>query len=254
VTYWERRFHRLKLRAERWDRPDLGLRDRAGAWLDMVALDHGVLRALYLNLHRIDEDALRSAQPLPSQIRRVARLGIRTVVSLRGGRAFGSWPLERRACEAAGISLVQFPVQARQLPSRATLLALPQLFESIAYPALFHCKSGSDRTGLVAALYLVIHRGRPLAEARRHLDLRFGHLAFTRAGVLGALFDAYGREADGRPFLDWVRTSYDPQVIQRDFQPDGLWRWAAGSMGRPGTPEIGAQLKSEGEPPKPIPD
>jgi protein tyrosine phosphatase (PTP) superfamily phosphohydrolase (DUF442 family) len=242
VTYWERRFQRLQSRAERWDRLGLGLMDRAAAWLDMVAMDHGVLRAIYLNRHRIDVEAFRSAQPLPFQIHRMARLGVRTVVSLRGGRAFGSWPLERRACEAAGISLVQFPVQARQLPSRATLLALPQLFESIAYPALFHCKSGSDRTGLIAALYL-LHRGRPLAEARRQLDLRFGHLTFTRAGILGALFDAYEREADGRSFLDWVRNGYDPQAIQRQFRAEGLWRWATGSRDSSRAPAVGAARK-----------
>jgi protein tyrosine phosphatase (PTP) superfamily phosphohydrolase (DUF442 family) len=230
VTDWQRRYHRLEQRACRWEQPDLDVPDRAAVWLDMMLGDHGALRALYLNFHGIDDQAFRSAQPLPSQIRRMARLGVRTVVSLRGGRAFGSWPLERRACEGAGIRLVQLPVRARQLPSRATLVDLAALFESIAYPALFHCKSGADRTGLVAALYLLIHRGRPVSEARRQLDLRFGHLPFTRAGILGTLLDAYERRGDGRPFIDWVRTGYDPHVIERDFRPDGLWRWATAAV------------------------
>jgi uncharacterized protein (TIGR01244 family) len=230
LSYWERRYDRLEKRARRWDSPDLDLRDRAAVWLDMVFGDHGALRAIYLTLLRIDDEAFRSAQPLPSQIRRMAKMGIRTVVSLRGGRAFGSWPLERRACEAAGITLMQAPVRARELPSRDTLLALAELFEAIAYPVLFHCKSGSDRTGLVAALYLIIRRGRPVAEARRQLDLRFGHLSFTRAGVLGALFDAYERDGGGRPFLEWVRDDYDPIAIHNDFRPDGLWRWASAAI------------------------
>lgn len=226
VTYWERRYERLQRRAWRWDRPDLAWWDRLAAWLDMCLGDHGALRAAYLNLHPVDGLAFRSAQPLPFQIRRRARLGVRTVVTLRGGRAFGSWTLERRACEAAGIQLLQVPVRARALPSREALLALAELFETIAYPALFHCKSGSDRTGLVAALYLVIHRGRSVAEARRQLDLRYGHLSFTRAGVLGAMFDAYERDGGDRCFLDWVRTDYDPDSIMRAFRPDGFRRWA----------------------------
>lgn len=225
VTYWERRYERLQRRAWRWDKPDLAWWDRLAASLDMCLGDHGALRAAYLNLHRVDALAFRSAQPLPFQIRTMARLGVRTIVTLRGGRAFGSWTLERRACEAAGIQLLQVPVRARSLPSGDALLALAGLFETITYPALFHCKSGSDRTGLVAALYLLIHRGRSVAEARRQLGLRYGHLPFTRAGVLGAMFDAYERDGGDRSFLDWVRTDYDPDSIMRAFRPDGFGHW-----------------------------
>ncbi len=35
------------------------------------------------------------------------------------------------------------------------------LFDRIEYPALFHCKSGADRVGLMAALYLFFKEASP---------------------------------------------------------------------------------------------
>jgi protein tyrosine phosphatase (PTP) superfamily phosphohydrolase (DUF442 family) len=224
VIDWARRYEKLQRRALRWSKPDLGFSDRAAAWLDMLVADHGVLRAAYLNLHRIDPQAYRSAQPLPHQLRALAASGVRTVINLRGGRAYGSWPLERQACDAAGLALIQFPLRARALPSRASLLGFASLLDRIAYPVLFHCKSGSDRTGLAAALYLLLRRDASLANARRQLAASYGHLAFTHAGVLDALLDAYEREGAGRSFLDWIRTGYDPDAIDRGFVAPGIVR------------------------------
>ncbi len=217
----ETRYARRMARIERWNRPIRGAGDRWRAWAHMLLADHGIFRLAYLNKHRVGSGLLRSAQPAPHQIRRLAREGVRTIVNLRGGREHGSWSLEREACEREGIRLVDFVVRSREAPSRETVLAVRDFLAGLEYPALVHCKSGADRAGLFAALYLVIHEGRPVTEAMGQLSLRYGHFRFAKTGVLDAFFERYRIEGEsvGMPFLQWVEEVYDPQALLRDFRP-----------------------------------
>ena len=91
-------------------------------------------------------------------------------MNLRGGREHGSWPLEREACEAAGIKLTEFVVRSRGAPDRETILSAAEFFEKLDYPVLVHCKSGADRAGFMAALFLLVHEKRPLDEAMDQLE------------------------------------------------------------------------------------
>lgn len=208
-------------RIARWDRPLEGPLARLRAWVNMILVDHGIFRLLYLNKHAVTPQFWRAAQPTPPQIARMARdQGIRTIVNLRGGREYGSWPLEKEACERAGIDLDDFVVRSRGAPDRDDLLALPAFLERLRYPVLVHCKSGADRAGFMAALYLIIREGRPTREALGQLSLRYGHFRFAKTGILDAFIETYAREGEARGigFIDWVRERYDPQALEKSFR------------------------------------
>ncbi|ACL57852.1 tyrosine-protein phosphatase [Methylobacterium nodulans] len=221
----ETRYARRMARIARWEKPIAGRRNRLRAWVNMLLVDHGVLRLAYLNRHRIGRGLLwRSAQPAPHDLAWFKRQGLRTIISLRGGREHGSWQLQREACEREGLLLREFVVRSREAPDRAMLLSARDFFAGVEYPALIHCKSGADRAGFAAALYLILHEGRPVAEAARQLSPRYGHFRFAKTGILDAFFDRYllEGEAKGLSFLDWVEHHYDPERLQRDFQA-GFW-------------------------------
>ena len=221
----ETRYARRMARIARFERPIDGAASRLMAWANMLLVDHGVFRLAYLNRHRIGGGKVwRSAQPGPHQLARFRAEGVRTVISLRGGREHGSWPLQREACERHGLTLVEFVLRSRDAPDKATILAAKSFFEGIEYPAVMHCKSGADRAGLAAALYLILHEGRPVAEAARQLSARYGHFRFAKTGILDAFFDRYLAEGEpkGLDFLTWVETVYDPEALKRDFRP-GFW-------------------------------
>lgn len=215
---------RRTARIARWDRPIVGAAARLRAWTSMVLLDHGALRMLYLNLHRVGDGLWRSAQPAPHQLARLRENGLRTVVYLRGGREHGSWQLQKESCEALGLDLVDFVVRSRAAPDKETLLRARAFFSGLAYPALVHCKSGADRAGFVSALYLVVHEGRSADEALRQLSLSYGHFRFAKTGILDAFFERWrdDGEARGLSFEDWVETRYDPEALARDFVPGPL--------------------------------
>ena len=213
------------VRHERWRRKLASPRDRLGAWLNMIFVDHAFFRAVYLNRHRVAEGVWRAAQPWPHQIRKLAREGVRTIINLRGGQTYGSLPLEIETCEDHGVNFENFVLRSRALPTIEEIRALQDLFKTIEYPVLFHCKSGADRAGMMSVLYLALHEGRPVSEARRQLSLKYGHFSRGPTGILDALFDAY--EADQpdaiMPLVEWFETRYDPEAITIAFK--------AGKMG-----------------------
>jgi protein tyrosine/serine phosphatase len=191
----------------------------------MLFIDHGIFRLFYLNKHRLGKDAWRAAQPAPHNIRRLARQGVRTIVNLRGERDCGSYYLEQEQCERLGIKLIDFKVRSRQAPTAEQINAAKELFDSVEYPMLMHCKSGADRVGLMSVLYLYLKEAVPLAEAKQQLSLRFGHFSQADTGVLDRVFDSY-LEDNARqpiPFLEWVDTVYDPVELKRSFRASG---WA----------------------------
>jgi protein tyrosine phosphatase (PTP) superfamily phosphohydrolase (DUF442 family) len=208
-------------RIARWDQPLGGRLNRLHAWANMLFVDHGIVRVLYSNRARVSPKLWRSAQPTPSQITWFAAQGGRTIVNLRGGREHGSWPLQKEACERNGIALVDFVVRSREAPDRDTILSAKQFFDELEYPILVHCKSGADRAGLFSALYLLVHEGRTVAEARRQLSLRFGHFRFAKTGILDAFLDAYAHEGEARGLglLEWVEQVYDPATLAKRFKP-----------------------------------
>ncbi len=218
------RYQRRMARIARWDRPLDGGLDHLRPWANMLLVDHGVFRLIYLNAHKVTPRLWRAAQPAPQDIAWFARQGVRTIVNLRGGREHGAWPLQREACARHGITLTEFVLRSRGAPERETILAAQAFFAGLDEPALVHCKSGADRAGFFSALYLLIHEQRPLAEAMAQLSLRYGHFRFAKTGILDAFFETYRREgeAKGIAFLDWVATAYDPERLEREFKPGFL--------------------------------
>ncbi len=219
----ERRWREAAVhRSPPWLRRSLG---PSAQYLDMLLVDHGIFRLIYANCHKLSDKAWRSAQPAPHHIRRFADAGIRTIVNLRGPRQCGSYWLEEEACARHGLKLVNFQIRSRAAPTREELLGAKRLFEQVEYPLLMHCKSGSDRAGLMSVLYRFLHEGVPLKEATRELSLKYGHIRQADTGILDYFFERYLADSADRPmsFFEWVDTVYNPDELKRTFRSKG---WA----------------------------
>lgn len=204
------------------------VRERAAPvarFLDMLFIDHLVIRLVFPNRHRLSREAWRGAQPLPHHFGYLKRKGIRTVVNLRGSAATSTYEFERAACARTGIALVDFRIRSRDVPTPEEIRAARDLFERIEYPILLHCKSGADRVGLMSALYLHMRHGVPISEAKRQLSLRYGHIRQADTGILDYFFERYLADKAQSPvaFLDWVDTKYDPKELKRSFSANS---WA----------------------------
>ena len=195
-------------------------RGRALAWADSLLVDHGLFRLAWSNFAAVVPGRLyRSNHPTPQRLARLAgRHGIRTLINLRGRCGNGSDALSRAAAARLGLAFVDAPLSSGRAPQRAEVLTLAEALRHSAEPILVHCKSGADRAGFAAALFLLLE-GRSAAAALRQLSLRHGHWHRSRAGVLDAFLHAYAREAEGRrPFLDWLRQDYDAATLGAGFR------------------------------------
>jgi len=196
--------------------------------LDLWLIDYGFIREFYCNLHQVTEGVWRSAQPAPRHLRAAARRGVRRVINLRGEEAYGGFWLEEQTCARLGLELINIRLRSRAAPSRKDIAAIRTAIAEIDGPTLVHCKSGSDRTGLFCAFYLIFREGIPVSEARRQLALRYGHVSLTRTGILDHLFDQY-LEHDASapmPFGAWLDSVYDPKALVESFGSKS-WHWRA---------------------------
>jgi protein tyrosine phosphatase (PTP) superfamily phosphohydrolase (DUF442 family) len=165
----------------------------------------------------------RSAQPDADLPRVIERLHLASILNLRGGSEQDVWyTAEVRAAETGGVDFYDLPMSATRRPLRRELLVLLDLFERCRYPLLIHCKSGSDRTGLAAALYRLSRRGQSPQEALSAFSLRYGHVPLLGPEHLHEPFDEYaawlvagGLTHSPALFRTWVETAYESPEARR---------------------------------------
>ncbi|MBA84706.1 protein tyrosine phosphatase [Thalassobius sp. S69A] len=213
IAEWERRF-----RTSFGDRIDTP-RQRLLSSIHFELFDHALLRHLWTNLDQIAPGAYRSNQPGPARVARYARMGIKTIVTLRGRAQRAHYLFEQEACARHGIDLIDVSLHAKKPCDRDEMLRLIDIFPSLPRPFLMHCKSGADRAGLASVLYLMTQEGLSLEQARPHLGLRYLHLKGSRAGVLDHMFKQYAADTaqTPTPIRDWIATKYDAQALADSF-------------------------------------
>ena len=162
----------------------------------------------------------RENQPSPERIEVFAKEGIKTILNLRGPSPKGFYLLEKEACEKHGITLINFRVYSRDVHTAEKIKAARDVFESLEYPAVMHCKSGADRTGFMGVLYRHFHMGDTIEQAlARELTLKKLHVRQGKTGMLDFFFEDYLRyaEKNDMSFIDWVETAYEPADVKARF-------------------------------------
>jgi hypothetical protein len=165
----------------------------------------------------------RSAQPGGDFPQVTARFHLASILNLRGGSLADTWyKAEVDTARAQGIDFYDLPLSATRRPRRRELLILLDFFERCRYPLLIHCKSGSDRTGLAAALYLVSQKGERPEQAERAFSLQYGHIPLLGPEHLHEPFQEYAAWLLSNlkvhsPFLfrAWVEKVYEPEEASR---------------------------------------
>ena len=169
------------------------------------------------NLGVVDEGLVyRSAQPLGGLQGLVLEKRIASVLNLRGGSDKDPWyAAEVAATGKLGVDFYDLPLVATVRPLRKQLLAVLELLDRCKYPLLIHCKSGSDRTGLVSALYLMSRKGVSPGRAEDAFSLYYGHVPLLGTRHLHEPFREYANYLDAHQlthtpgrFRDWVAHDY----------------------------------------------
>jgi len=158
----------------------------------------------------------RSAQPVGDVAGLIRARGLGSILNLRGGKTSDAWYVaEVNAAEAAGVDFYDLPLSAVRRPTRRELLSVIDVLDRCRYPLLIHCKSGSDRTGLAAGLYLMARKGVPPERAEEAFSLAHGHVPLLGPERLHEPFDEYaawlaatGAGHTPARFHQWVKYHY----------------------------------------------
>ena len=183
-------------------------------------LDHGVLRVMWHNFAEVAPGVYRSNHPSHKRFTAYAKMGIKSILNLRGANNEPPFKFEEESCSKLGLALISVRFSARQAPRRDSLLELIAAFQTIEKPFLIHCKSGADRTGLAGVLYLMIHEGESVEKAMRQLSFRYLHIRRTSTGILDHFFDVYAARNAQSPIgiVDWIRDEYDREALIESFE------------------------------------
>jgi len=105
------------------------------------------------NAGKINDVLFRGAQPKENGLAELKKLGITTVVDLRGeDREKYEW--ERKKTESLGMRFVHLAVSGWAPPSDEQVAQFLALFRDNRHQKVFvHCRFGDDRTGVFVATY-----------------------------------------------------------------------------------------------------
>ena len=189
-------------------------------YLALYLVDHGFVRAVYPNFYQVSDGLFRSSQPSPRQLKKLKqKYGIKTIINLRGENGLAAFKLENEACQKLNLNLVNYRLYSRNPPQLDEITGLIKIYQSVEYPALIHCKSGSDRTGIAAALYRILILNEAVKSAATELHWSFGHIKTSHTGVLDYFLECYvnHEKLHKISFLDWVK-DYDPVSLKNEFR------------------------------------
>ena len=125
------------------------------------------------NFGRVNTIYYRGAEPADSQYAALAKLGIKTVVDLRGSDVD---PGDRRLVEIAGMRYTQIPMTTHEAPTSEMVdVFLKTVNEPANQPVYVHCVGGRHRTGVMTAIYRMSHDGWSSEQAFKEMkEYKFG--------------------------------------------------------------------------------
>jgi protein tyrosine/serine phosphatase len=114
---------------------------------------------------RVAPGIFRGAQPKPDGYATLKAMGVRTVINLRARHGEGE------AVEAAGMRYVEIPMSfLKKADPAAVRETLSVMTDPANQPVFVHCSVGTDRTGVVVAVYRMEIDGWSEAEAVAEME------------------------------------------------------------------------------------
>lgn len=105
------------------------------------------------NLHKVNDNLYRGAQPTAEGIAELEELGVKTIICLRETHT------DNDILGHSKIAFEHIPVQTAKPTEKEVVRFLQIVTDKNRQPVFVHCKHGSDRTGMMCAFYRVVVDG-----------------------------------------------------------------------------------------------
>ena len=121
------------------------------------------------NFYQIDDEFFRSGNPGKEAFLELESLGIMEVINLQ------TYHSDDNEAEGTNVTLHRVKMNAHRITEEDVVEVL-RIIKDRKGKILIHCKHGSDRTGLIAAMYRIIFQGWTKEEATDELvNGGYGH-------------------------------------------------------------------------------
>ncbi len=156
------------------------------------------------NLYKVDEGIYRCGQPSKEAFRELYSMGVREILNLRNHHS------DIREARGSGLVLHRIRMNAGDSETAKYIEAL-RIIRDRRGPIAIHCWHGSDRTGIVVALYRMAFQGWPREKALdEFVNGGYGYHSYYRN------LKTYIMEAD----VDAIRTALGNAGANRAYQAD----------------------------------
>jgi tyrosine-protein phosphatase SIW14 len=148
------------------------------------------------NFQKVTDRLYRGAQPRPGGIKKLAELGINTVINLRGEDEMTR--AEQKEVEALGLRYYGIPMGGLSRPSDEEVKRVLDLINAPENGNVFiHCKHGADRTGTVIACYRISQENYSAEKAQAEAK-KYG-MSWVQFGMKGYIADYYKKRQTAEP-------------------------------------------------------
>lgn len=121
------------------------------------------------NFYRVSDELYRSGQPSADQMKELERFGIKTVLNLR------QYNSDDKEAKGTAPQLFHVKMNAGRIYDKDVIEALT-IIRDAPKPVLIHCWHGSDRTGVIVAMYRIVFQNWTKEAAIAELKQpQFGH-------------------------------------------------------------------------------
>lgn len=111
------------------------------------------------NFHRVSGELYRGAQPTREGMKRLAAMGIKTVVNLRLAAS------DRKELRGTGLEYEHIHEDPFRVSDDDVIRFLRIVTDRARTPVFVHCRHGADRTGTMCAMYRIVVCGWSKADA-----------------------------------------------------------------------------------------
>jgi tyrosine-protein phosphatase SIW14 len=164
------------------------------------------------NAGKVNEHLYRGAQPKPTAMLELKKLGITTVVDLRREDNH-TMETERAEAEAQGLHFVNIPVGGFSSPTNEQVVQFLSLFRDHPDQTVFvHCHYGEDRTGVFVASYRMTMERWPEQQAENEMKF-FGFNRRWQRDMKEFVRDYPGRLTSAPELVNFQKTLIQPNAL-----------------------------------------
>lgn len=121
------------------------------------------------NFYKVSEELYRSAQPEKEDMKILEKKGVKTILNLR------EYNSDNSEAKGSKIVLKRVKMNAGNIKDKEIIEAL-KIIKNAEKPVLVHCWHGSDRTGVVIAMYRIIFENITKEKAIEEMkEKKYGH-------------------------------------------------------------------------------